>query len=80
METVIATGIIRTAADALRAGSDVETALRDSSKGTPRHVLELVLERLRRAIRRRAEGARRWRCCGIGGGCHERAAIEEHCD
>jgi hypothetical protein len=49
METVIAAGIIRTAADALRAGSDVETALRESSKGAPRHVLELVLERLRRA-------------------------------
>ena len=50
METVVAAGIIRQIAQKMRDGTDVDTALRESSHGASRSVKDLVLERIHAAM------------------------------
>lgn len=50
METVIACGIIRQAAELIRSGEDVDAALQRTTKGASKAVKEGVIARLQAAI------------------------------
>ena len=52
METVLACGVIRTAANLIKNGTDVDAALRESSRGASKEVREHVLERIHAAMPR----------------------------
>ena len=52
METVVARGVVRICADLIKNGTDVDTALREASRGATNQVRECVLYRIFAAIPR----------------------------
>jgi len=50
MESVLAAGILRHSADAIRNGKDVDTALREASQGASKSVHDLVLANIRDSL------------------------------